>query len=202
MYGRTISLPGLGTAFVCGAKPLRLPPCEFCRRRKGENQCDYQVGGPCRKCKGSGERRMSVQEAQLHAHLVNVTNGEYSAVSAADAERAGAHLEAFTAGIVCYHCSGSGKQNCNRYFCGDRCGIRLSEKEGYCPDHMELAGHKRQIIREDCEWIERSTVSGKCYRGSCKRDVDAGQRALYFPDKQRVMHETCGLEYLRISVVR
>lgn len=203
MYSRTVRLPGGGVAHCCGDKsilPKPLPDCEFCRRKnQGHNLCDYLTGGKCRRCSGHGERRMTATEARLHQGFVNILSGQWEHTEE-EKERAALHLEAFTAAIKCYWCSGSGKQNCNRSFCGERCGVRISEQEGYCPDHQERAGHKKQLMRERCQWVESALAVSRCLRRDCNKVVQRGDRVLYFPDRVRWMDQACGEEYLRVSV--
>lgn len=142
---------------------------------------------------------MTATEGRLHQGLVNILSGQWEHTEE-EKERAALHLEGFTAAIKCYWCSGSGKQNCNRSFCGERCGVRISEQEGYCPDHQERAGHKKRLVRERCNWVESSQFESKCLRRDCGNLTKPGDRVLYFPERQRVMDAECGEEYLRVSV--
>jgi hypothetical protein len=182
--------------FVCGNR-RPLPKCDFCHARAGENQCDYPIGGKCPKCKGMGvrkpeEREKHFEESFKHtiehgtdAHLVKVAKEG---------------LAAFEASLRCHPCAGTGKAQCNRYFCGRTCGVRVSADEGYCPDHMERAGKTRPPVKERCWWLEEAKFAGTCLRASCYTEIAVGERCLYFPDRKRVMDEECGEEYLRIAV--
>lgn len=121
----------------------------------------------------------------------------------------------------CPKCAGRGVQLCNRRFCAKlrdgRCGVHVSNGEGYCPEHMEVAGHKpktslahnrvRNLLLarrpprpklEDCRWAD-SQIEGTCLHKGCPKVVRAGERCLYFPARRRAMCEGCGDEYLRVA---
>ena len=121
----------------------------------------------------------------------------------------------------CPKCAGRGVQLCNRRFCGKRedgrCGVRLSNDEGYCPKHMTPAGHapkpslasnrvtssmpagkSPRPTLEECRWAD-SEIEGTCLHKGCPRVVRPGERCLYFPARRRAMCERCGDEYLMVA---
>ncbi|MEN3329108.1 MAG: hypothetical protein V7638_3915 [Acidobacteriota bacterium] len=192
---------GNSVGFVCGHEAPRRK-CQFCRQRPGENQCDFLTGGKCRKCKGHGERSMDKTEQQFHTNFAELLSLEGDdEKSMLTREQAAAGMEALTASLVCYWCAGKGKAMCNRYFCGVDCGIRISDKEGYCPDHCAAAGHPKKLTREQCHWILDTALqpAGKCLRQKCRRMVQVDERRLLFPKRGRVMCAPCGEEYLRLT---
>lgn len=192
-----IQYPGEDFAFICGDKPKPLPKCQFCHTRDGANQCDYPTGGPCKKCKGLGRRKPNKQEQHFEATfrgtLENGTDAHMVGVATEG-------LAALQASLKCHPCAGTGKAMCNLHFCGSHCGVRVSEDEGYCPDHMARAGKTRPPVKERCWWLDDAKFAGTCLRASCHTEIEVGQRCLYFPDRKRVMDESCGEEYLRVAV--
>jgi hypothetical protein len=182
-------------AIVCGDPP-RVRKCQFCRQRPGANQCDFLIGGKCRKCKGHGERSMNTVEHRMHQAFIEARENPVAGFSSEEAEEGLINL---TASLVCHDCAGKGAAMCNRYFCGTECGIRLSEKEGYCPTHQAAAGHPKKLKREHCVWVTANGEPKKCLRKGCETIVRPGESCLYFPERYRGMDERCGLEYLRLS---
>jgi hypothetical protein len=136
--------------------------------------------------------------ASLAEHLSIEGDDEKSVLTR---EQAAEAMTAFTASLVCYSCLGTGEAMCNRYFCGIGCGIRISDTEGYCPDHQAQAGHPTKLQREQCHWVVDDALqpAGKCLRRSCQRVVQVSERRLLFPKRARVMDEICGAEYLRLT---
>lgn len=105
----------------------------------------------------------------------------------------------------CHLCAETGRAMCNRKVCtacvaSKPCG---SDSEDYCPDHRERAGFPALIWREDCRWLERARYGGACLHRGCPEVIEPGQfRVLYFPARGRVMCNSCGTEYLKITTER
>lgn len=198
MHCRTVKVPG-GAAIICGGREPRYK-CSFCKQRDGVNLCDFLTGGPCRKCGGFGERRPSETERIFMARLQMLANGEtYSerpAMTVAEAQQA---LADCNASLRCFSCSGSGKANCNRRFCGTQCGVRISDEEGYCPNHQAQAGHPVKLVREECEWRDYAMQESLCLRKGCGTLVQPDERCLYFPKRKRMMDAECGARYLELT---
>lgn len=100
-------------------------------------------------------------------------------------------------GRECHPCAGKGLAMCNRFFCGVTCGVRISKDEGYCPMHKES---NQKLEAEEVIWIEGNDLADThCLRRSCRGVVPVGAVVLFFPKRERVMHEDCGKEYLRLT---
>lgn len=148
----------VGYGMMCGRRGGR-KRCQFCKTRWADSQCDYPMGGNCRKCQGAGVRD----------------------------------------GYNCHDCAGTGRAMCNKHVCS-RCRAHREPDEDYCPDHRERAGFARLLVREVCVWLGEARFSGKCVHRGCERVVAAGERALWFPERRRLMCEECGDLYLKVSV--
>lgn len=88
---------------------------------------------------------------------------------------------------------------CNKRLCGV-CRTHRDPDEDYCPDHRARAGFASAPKRELTAWLDEARFSSKCVHKGCETVVKEGERALWFPERQRLMCEDCGEEYLRVAV--
>lgn len=105
----------------------------------------------------------------------------------------------------CPACTGSGLNTCNRVVC-KTCAAHVKGKDlDYCPRCRVAAGFPPLIWREPCRFADQTPplANRRCLRQSCAAElIDPGERVLYFAQRGRAMHASCGEEYLKVSTVR
>jgi hypothetical protein len=87
---------------------------------------------------------------------------------------------------------------CNRRICKSCVAHVEGEDVDYCPEHRVLAGFPPLVKKEPFKWLAAARTGGACVHRGCPVEVKAGERALYFSKRQRVMCEACGEAYEKL----
>lgn len=165
---------GVSHGHICGPRAPR-KKCQVCKVNWSVAECDFPIGGLCKKCVGQGYVWDSTGKAK----------GDPAAFS--DEQ------------INCHACAGTGRQMCNARIC-ESCRTHVEPDEDYCPLHARLAGLEPRIKREPCLWTkDPELINRACLRPSCKVIVGPEARVLYFFKRGRAMCLECGRDYLKIS---